>query len=109
MTDETTLETTLDALTDEATSTSISNERADGDDNKQPAPPVDAATIARTIILLLGLANSILVMLGVDTIPIADETVNQLVALIWTIGASLWAWWKDNAITVKSRALHARK
>ncbi|MBF9694124.1 phage holin [Bifidobacterium dentium] len=109
MTDETTLETTLDALTDEATSTSISNERADGDDNKQPAPPVDAATIARTIVLLLGLANSILVMLGVDTIPIADETVNQLVALIWTIGASLWAWWKDNAITVKSRALHARK
>lgn len=109
MTDETTLETTLDALAGEATSTSISNERADGDDNKQPAPPVDAATIARTIILLLGLANSILVMLGIDTIPIADETVNQLVALIWTIGASLWAWWKDNAITVKSRALHARK
>ena len=48
-------------------------------------------------------------MLGVDTIPIADETVNQLVALIWTVGASIWAWWKDNAITVKSRALHARK
>ncbi|WP_428859447.1 phage holin [Bifidobacterium dentium] len=109
MTDETTLETTLDALTDGDTSTSISHERPDGDDNRRPAPPVDAATIARTIILLLGLVNSILVMLGVDTIPIADETVNQLVALIWTVGASIWAWWKDNAITVKSRALHARK
>ncbi|WP_242668435.1 phage holin [Bifidobacterium longum] len=51
--------------------------------------------------------NACLVMFGVDTIPIADETVNQLVALTWNVGAALWAWWKDNPITPKSRAQHA--
>ena len=46
-------------------------------------------------------------MVGVDTIPIADDTVNQLVALAWNVGAALWTWWKDNPITPKSRAQHA--
>lgn len=35
------------------------------------------------------------------------ETVNQLVALVWNVGAALWAWWKDNPITPQSRAQHA--
>ncbi|PWG65042.1 phage holin [Bifidobacterium callitrichidarum] len=70
-------------------------------------PAISAATIARFAILLLGLINAALVMFGVDTIPIADETVNQLVALSWNVGAALWAWWKDNPVTTKSRARHA--
>ncbi len=70
-------------------------------------PQISAATIARFIILLLGLINAVLVMFGVDTIPIADDTINQLVALLWNIGASLWSWWKDNPITPSSRAKHA--
>ena len=70
-------------------------------------PGISAATIARAAVLLLGLINACLVMFGVDTIPIADETVNQLVALTWNVGAALWAWWKDNPITPKSRAQHA--
>lgn len=70
-------------------------------------PRISAATIARFIILVLGLINAALVMFGVDTIPIADDTVNQLVALSWNVGAALWAWWKDNPITAKSRAKHA--
>ena len=71
-------------------------------------PGISAATIARFIVLLLGLVNAALVMFGVDTIPIADETVNQLVALLFNVGAALWAWWKDNPITPKSRAKHAQ-
>lgn len=71
-------------------------------------PQISAATIARFAILLLGLINAALVMFGVDTIPIADETVNQLVALLFNVLAALWAWWKDNPITAKSRAKHAQ-
>ncbi|RSX51334.1 phage holin [Bifidobacterium samirii] len=70
-------------------------------------PAVSAGTIARTIVLLLALINTILVTMGVDTIPIADESINQLVSLAWTVGASLWAWWKDNPVTARSRARHA--
>ena len=71
------------------------------------APQISASTIARFIILLLGLINAALVMFGVDTIPIADDTINQLIALLWNVGAALWAWWKDNPITATSRAKHA--
>ena len=77
-------------------------EQVEGGDPRTPG--ISAATIARFIVLLLGLVNAALVMFGVDTIPIADETVNQLVALLFNVGA----WWKDNPITPKSRAKHAQ-
>lgn len=80
-------------------------EQVEGGDPRTPG--VSGVTIARALVLLLGLINACLVMFGVDTIPIADETVNQLVALVWNVGAALWAWWKDNPITPKSRAQHA--
>ena len=80
-------------------------EQVEGGDPRTPG--ISAATIARTLVLLLGLINACLVMVGVDTIPIADDTVNQLVALAWNVGAALWKWWKDNPITPKSRAQHA--
>lgn len=69
--------------------------------------PISAGTIARLIILLIGLVNAMFVMFGIDTIPIADETVNQLVAVLWNVTAALWSWWKDNPITKRSRGLHA--
>lgn len=75
--------------------------------SEQTTPNVSPATISRLLILILAIANNILVMLGVDTIPIADEQVNQAVAILWTIGASLWSYWKDNPWTKASRAKHA--
>ena len=72
-------------------------EQVEGGDPR--APGISAATIARTLVLLLGLINACLVMVGVDTIPIADDTVNQLVALAWNVGAALWTWWKDNRLS----------
>ena len=45
------------------------------------------------------LVNQVLSMLGVQTIPIADEDVNTLIATGWTIAASLAAWWKNNSFT----------
>jgi SPP1 family holin len=72
-----------------------------------PENTISAGTIARLIILMLGLVNAVLVMFGIDTIPIADGTVNQLVAVLWNVTAALWSWWKDNPVTVESRARHA--
>lgn len=78
----------------------------DEPEHKQTVPAVDAGTIARTIILILGLVNQVLVMFGVQTIPVADELINQLVAVLWSVVASVWAWWKDNSFTVRARLLH---
>lgn len=60
---------------------------------------VKADTIIRTIILFIALINQVLTLLGYSMIPISDETVTEVVSLVFTIGASLWSWWKNNSFT----------
>jgi SPP1 family holin len=56
-------------------------------------------TIVRTIVLVLALLNQILAIKGKEVLPVTEDEVYQLVSLIVTIGASLWAWWKNNSFT----------
>ena len=60
---------------------------------------ISAGTIARTIVLALALFNQFMVMTGHKIIEIADDDIYQVVSLIFTIGASVWAWWKNNSFT----------
>ena len=56
-------------------------------------------TIIRTIVLIIALINQILAILGREKLPITDDMVYQVVTIIITIGASIWAWWKNNSFT----------
>lgn len=56
-------------------------------------------TIARTAVLVLALINQVLTMTGHNPLPFSDEEVYEGVTLLLTIGASLWAWWKNNSFT----------
>ena len=56
-------------------------------------------TIIRTVILALALINQILTSTGNSIIPISDEQITELISLGFTVGASLWAWWKNNSFT----------
>lgn len=58
-----------------------------------------ASTIARTVILVVALANQILAILGRDTIPLAENDVYQFATIGLTIGSSVWSWWKNNSFT----------
>ena len=60
---------------------------------------VTAGTIARTIVLLVALSNQILAMNGKQVLNIADDDIYQIVSILFTIGASVWAWWKNNSFT----------
>lgn len=60
---------------------------------------ISAGTIARTLILLLALTNQILVTAGKSQIIIQDEQITETVSLLFTIGASVLAWWKNNSFT----------
>ena len=60
---------------------------------------ITAGTIARTIILLLALTNQVLAMCGKQILNIADDDIYQVVSIIFTIGASVWGWWKNNSFT----------
>lgn len=56
-------------------------------------------TVIRTICLVLALVNQGLTMAGVSPLPIEDEQVTELVTLLCTVVAAVWAWWKNNSFT----------
>lgn len=56
-------------------------------------------TIIRTIVLTLALVNQILTNTGHTVIPVSDDQIAELITLVVTIGASVWAWWKNNSFT----------
>lgn len=60
---------------------------------------ISSGTIIRTVVLLLALINQCLTMAGISPLPIEDEQVTELLSLIFTIAASLVAWWKNNSFT----------
>ena len=66
---------------------------------------ISTATIARTATLILALTNQVLSAAGKPVLPIESENLEQLVTAGITIGASIWAWWKNNSFT--SEAIRA--
>lgn len=56
-------------------------------------------TIIRTIVLALALVNQILTTTGRSVIPVSDDQIAEAITLAVTIGASVWAWWKNNSFT----------
>jgi SPP1 family holin len=60
---------------------------------------VTAGTIIRTVLMLLGLINAILVMTGHSIINIEDGTVENLINAVFSIVTTLMAWWKNNSFT----------
>ena len=63
---------------------------------------VTAGAVARTIVLLVALLNQILAMSGKQAVSIADNDIYQTVSLLFTIGASAAAWWKNNSFSVNA-------
>lgn len=60
---------------------------------------VKTDTIIRTVLLVLALINQALTITGHAVLPVSDEQVAELLSLAMTVGASLWAWWKNNSFT----------
>lgn len=60
---------------------------------------ITSGAIARTIVLFLALVNQILAMCGIQTIPVAEGDINNLIATVFTIITALVAWWKNNSFT----------
>jgi SPP1 family holin len=60
---------------------------------------VKTDTIVRTIVLILALVNQGLAIAGKEMLPFTEDQVYQIVTLIATIGASAWAWWRNNSFT----------
>lgn len=60
---------------------------------------IEKGTIVRTAALMFALSNQALIISGRNPLPFSDEEVGQAASMILTVGASLWAWWKNNSFT----------
>ena len=60
---------------------------------------ITSGTIARTIVLIVALVNQILTSTGHSIIPISDEQIDSIVSILFTVIASIVAWWKNNSFT----------
>jgi len=64
---------------------------------------ISTGTIARTIVLFLALLNQICAIIGWTPVEILEEDIYRFVTLATTVGASIWAFWKNNSFTVEAR------
>ena len=65
--------------------------------------PIKKETIIRTIILVIAIINNILTILGKNPLPFTNEEVEEALTIIFTVIATLWAWWKNNSFTLPAR------
>ncbi|MCY7784323.1 MULTISPECIES: phage holin [unclassified Bacillus (in: firmicutes)] len=68
----------------------------------------DKGTVIRTVLLIIALINQTMLMFGKSPLGITEDQVNQLadalytaVSVIFTIGTTLAAWFKNNYVTTK--------
>ena len=65
---------------------------------------IKVATMTRTAVLMLALANQILSATGHSPIPVDDAQLEQLISTGMTVGAAIWAWWENNSFTKEAIA-----
>lgn len=65
---------------------------------------IKISTMTRTAVLILALANQILSATGHSPIPVDDAQLEQLISTGLTVGAAIWAWWKNNSFTKEAIA-----
>lgn len=70
-----------------------------GGNNMEEKLKVSADTVARTIVLIIALINQVIAIKGGEALHLNEDTVYQTVTLLFTIGASIWSFWKNNSFT----------
>ena len=65
---------------------------------------IKIATMTRTAVLILALANQILSATVHSPIPVDDAQLEQLISTGMPVGAAIWAWWENNSFTKEAIA-----
>ena len=68
---------------------------------------MDKGTVIRTTVLFVALVNQSLVLSGFSPLPFGDAEIENAFTIIFTVAASLYAWWKDN--DVKRETIRKKK
>ncbi len=60
---------------------------------------VTSETIAGVAILSIALANAVLQIMGINALPIQDETITNIITTLSLIITTLWNTWKNRNIS----------
>ena len=64
---------------------------------------VNAETVTGVLILLVALINAVLQMFGINTLPIENEEVSNIVSTIFLIATAFWNTYKNRNISTASQ------
>ena len=74
---------------------------------------MDTNLIIRIIVLIAVLTNQVLVALGKNPLPFADETIYEIASVLVTVAVTVYSAWKNNNVTnfakVSQKVLDALK
>ena len=71
--------------------------------NKINLKGVNAETVTSVFILLVALINATLQMFSINTLPIENEEVTNIVSTVFLIATALWNTWKNRNVTTISQ------
>lgn len=71
--------------------------------NKINLKGVTAEAVTGVLILLIALVNAVLQMFGVNTLPIENEEVSNIISTVFLIITALWNTWKNRNVTTISQ------
>ena len=60
---------------------------------------ISKETIIRSIMLLIGVINTVCVLFGWNPLNIDESAVYDAVSAVYMIAVTAWAWWKNNSFT----------
>lgn len=64
---------------------------------------INAETVAGVLILLLALINAVLQIFGVNTLPINNDEVSEIVSTVFLIVTALWNTYKNRNISTAAQ------
>lgn len=64
---------------------------------------ITAETVTGVFILVIALINAVLQMFGINTLPIEDGEISNIISTIFLIVTTLWNTWKNRNLTTASQ------
>lgn len=71
--------------------------------NKINVKGITAENVTGIFILLVALINAVLQMFGINTLPIEDVEISNIISTVFLIATTLWNTWKNRNITTISQ------
>lgn len=71
--------------------------------NKINLKGITAENATGILVLLIALINAVLQMFGINTLPIKDGEISNIISTIFLIGTTLWNTWKNRNLTSVSQ------